>query len=50
MPVKTPWYSATNLHVHHNNTSCTTGNNIERRNMREGTGNLPLCQECGRLS
>jgi hypothetical protein len=43
-----PWHSI-KQHVHHNNTSCTTGNNIERENRRSGTGGKPLCQECGRL-
>jgi hypothetical protein len=32
--------------VHHDNTSCTTGNNIEKENRREGTGDKPLCLEC----
>ncbi len=35
--------------VHHNNTDCNTGNNIERENIRPGTGGKPLCQECSRL-
>jgi hypothetical protein len=35
--------------VHHNNTSCTEGNNIERENLRQGTGGKPLCAHCQRL-
>lgn len=44
-----PWHSILSA-VHHNNTNCDTGNNIERENRREGTGNKPLCQECSQLS
>jgi hypothetical protein len=36
--------------VHHNNTSCTEGNNIERENKRQGSGGRPLCQHCARLA
>jgi hypothetical protein len=44
--VKTnPWHSVKQT-VHHNNTNCNTGNNIERENRREGTGGKPLCKEC----
>lgn len=43
-----PWHS-TKQTVHHNDTRCNTGNNIERENRREGTGNKPLCQECADL-
>lgn len=32
--------------VYHNNTACTEGNNIERRNLRSGTGGKPLCRKC----
>ena len=35
---------------HHNNTSCTEGNNIERENRRAGTGGKPLCHNCKRLA
>lgn len=45
---KTPWHSI-KQNVHHNDTSCNTGNNIERENLREGTGGKPLCAECARL-
>lgn len=45
MPKKDPWHSIKQP-VHHNNTNCNTGNNIERENLRTGTGGKPLCQEC----
>ncbi len=35
--------------VHHNDTDCNTGNNIERENIRSGTGGKPLCKECADL-
>ena len=35
--------------VHQDNTECNTGNNIERENLRQGTGGKPLCKECGGL-
>ncbi len=31
---------------HHVCTNCNTGNNIEKENLREGTGGKPLCDEC----
>ena len=36
--------------VHHNNNSCTEGNNIEKENLRSGTGDKPLCKHCKALS
>ncbi len=35
--------------VHHDNDKCTERNNIERENLRQGTGGKPLCQHCARL-
>ena len=49
MAKKAPWHS-TKQSVHHNNTDCNTGNNIETENLRQGTGGKPLCKECDRLS
>lgn len=49
MTKKSPWHSI-KQNVHHNNTECNTGNNIERENLRDGTGGKPLCAECARLS
>lgn len=43
-----PFHSAKQT-VHHNNTSCTEGNNIEHINRRPGTGGKPLCAHCQRL-
>ena len=43
-----PWHSIKQS-VHHDNTACNTGNNIERENLRSGTGGKPLCRECARL-
>jgi hypothetical protein len=48
MAKKSPWHS-TKQTVHHNNTECNTGNNIEKENLRQGTGGKPLCKECERL-
>lgn len=45
MPKKDPWHSI-KQNVHHNNTECNTGNNIEVENKRQGTGGKPLCKEC----
>jgi hypothetical protein len=45
----TPFHSIL-MHVHHNNTSCTEGNNIEKQYRRDGTGGKPLCQHCARLA
>ena len=44
-----PWHSIKQF-VHHNNTDCNTGNNIERENRCSGTGGKPLCSECARLA
>jgi hypothetical protein len=45
---KSPWHSVKQV-VYHDNTECNTGNNIERENLRSGTGGKPLCKECARL-
>ena len=49
MPQTAAWHS-TKANVHHNNTNCNTGNNIERENRQPGTGGKPLCAECARLN
>lgn len=46
---KTSAFHSVKAFVHHNNTSCNTGNNIEAENRRSGTGGKPLCAECNRL-
>ena len=48
MPKISPWHSIKSP-VHHDNTDCNTGNNIEKENLRQGTGGKPLCDECKRL-
>lgn len=51
MPRTSPFHSIKQyVNVHHNNTSCTEGNNIERENYRSGTGGKPLCQHCANLN
>jgi hypothetical protein len=37
-------------HVHHNNSKCTEGNNIEKANVKAGTGGKPLCSHCAKLN
>lgn len=44
-----PFHSKVTLNVHHNNSSCKVGNNIETYNKVSGTGGLPLCKECAGL-
>ena len=46
---KTSPFHSVKQNVHHNNSSCTEGNNIERENRREGTGGKPLCTRCSKL-
>jgi hypothetical protein len=48
MPRKSPWHSIEQL-IHHGNAECNTGKNIARENLRQGTGDKPLCEECRRL-
>lgn len=48
MAKRAAWHSVLS-NVHHNDTNCNTGNNIERENLRSGTGGKPLCSECRRL-
>jgi len=43
-----PFYSVKQT-VYHNNNSCTEGNNIEKENLRQGTGGKPLCSRCSKL-
>lgn len=35
---------------HHDNSSCTEGNNIEPENRVSGTGGHPLCARCKELA
>jgi len=45
-----PWYSTKTKDVHHDETECNTGNNIEAEYKASGTGGLPKCEECKRIS
>jgi hypothetical protein len=36
--------------VYHNNSNCTEANNIEKENIRQGTGNKTLCLNCKKLN
>jgi hypothetical protein len=45
MTVIIPWHSPKG-DVHHNNTECRVGYQIEREDLRHGTGGRPLCKEC----
>ena len=49
MAKKSPWHSI-KRDVYHNNTDCNTGNNIERENIRSGTGGKRLCKECAKVA
>lgn len=49
MSYKAPWYSIKE-DVYHNNSNCKTGNNIEKENLRQGTGGKRLCTECKTLN
>lgn len=49
MAKRNPWHSVKQS-VHHNNTECNTGNNIESENLLQGTGGKPLCKECASLA
>jgi hypothetical protein len=44
-----PWHSV-NSEVYHNNPNCQTGNSMDPANVRQGTGDKPLCEECERLN
>jgi hypothetical protein len=44
-----PWHSV-NSEVYHNNPNCPRGRRMYPDNVKPGTGNKPLCQECERLN
>lgn len=47
----TPFHSTEpNAKVYHDNSSCTEGNNIEKKYWKSGTDNRPKCQHCKELS
>lgn len=47
-----PWHSKApnDRKVYHDETKCTEGNNIETYNKVAGTGGLPKCDHCRRIS
>ncbi len=45
-----PFHSKVTLNVHHDESTCKVGDNIEPYNKVSGTGNLPKCQECRNIS
>lgn len=47
---KTAAFHSIKQTVYHDNTSCTEGNNIEKENLRSGTGGKPQCHHCARLN
>ena len=44
-----PWHSV-NSGIYHDNLNCQTGNSIASENIRHGTGDGRLCDECARLN
>ena len=36
--------------VHHDQSTCTEGNNIEAANKKSGTGGKPKCDHCKRIA
>jgi hypothetical protein len=44
-----PWRAA-DSDVYHNNPNCQTGTSIAPENVRQGSGDKPLCEECERLN
>ena len=44
-----PWHSV-NSGIYHDNPGCQTGNSIAPENIRRGTGDGRLCEECARLN
>jgi hypothetical protein len=50
MPQVAPFYSTRpGETVHHDNSACTEGDNIETYYKASGTGGKPLCKHCQRL-
>ena len=43
-----PWHSV-NSDIYHGNPACQTGGSIAPENIRRGTGDNRLCEECARL-
>jgi len=53
--VQSSWFSTerndgvNKTDVHHHNTACKEGKDIEKNHHRYGTDNRPLCKQCARL-
>lgn len=47
---KTDPFHSVKQQVYHDNTKCTEGNNIEKENLKSGTGGKPKCQHCEKLA
>jgi hypothetical protein len=45
---KKAWHSHKS-DVYHNEKDCNTGNNIEKENLRSGTGSRRKCKECNKV-
>jgi hypothetical protein len=43
--MESPWHSI-KQNYYHVCTNCNSGSKIESENLRQGTGDKPLCQEC----
>lgn len=52
MPKVAPFHSVkvNAKNVHHDNSACTEGNNIESQYKRQGTAGRPRCEHCNRLA
>lgn len=50
MAKKSPWHSKVTLDVHHDESTCEVGDNIQPENVVQGDGGLPKCKECVRIS
>jgi hypothetical protein len=50
MAKRSPWHSKVTKNVYHDETKCEVGDNIQPWNKVPGTGNLPKCKECKRIS
>ncbi len=44
-----PFHSAKVTAVYHDNNKCTVGNNIEKGNLKSGTGGKRKCSTCKKL-
>lgn len=52
MPKVAPFHSKKEgaKNVHHDNSACTEGNNIEAKYKTAGTDGRPRCEHCARLA